>query len=100
MHARVEWEALRSVCLRRGHRAWQWMPFRMLGVDVGIINLAIAELEEDEIIDFRVVDITVLRHTTTCRKECTLFHGNSLTDRVLHFLQEEEGRFRCRCCRC
>ena len=66
---------------------------RLLSIDVGILNLALAEMEGETVLDFGVVDITFLRHTCVPRKECTLFHGNSLTDRVLHFLQEERDRF-------
>lgn len=69
------------------------MPLRIVSVDVGILNLAFAEMDGEEIVDFQTVNITVLRHTRVSRCECRLFHGNSLTDRVMHFLQEERDRF-------
>lgn len=69
----------------------------ILSVDVGIINLAYAVLDSDRsrltTRSFGVVDLTVLRHQRVPRWECTLCHGNSLTDRVAHFVQEHRPLF-------
>lgn len=65
---------------------------RVVSIDVGIIHLAIVAFHsEDEFLvldEFHLVDITVLRHTRVSRRDCTLCHGNSLVDRIDHFVQE------------
>lgn len=71
----------------------------VIAIDVGIINLAIVELQGDrecgqlQILNFALVDITILRHRSVRRSACTLCHGRSLADRVAHFVQEYAEAF-------
>lgn len=65
----------------------------LLAVDVGIVNLAYAVLDDAEVRTFGVVDLTMLRHRRVPRWECGLCHGNSLSDRVAHFVQEHRPLF-------
>jgi hypothetical protein len=71
----------------------------ILGVDVGIVNLALALVEVDEyyrvvgLREWRHLDITVLRHERVSRCACLLGHGKTLTDRLEHVFQEEADLF-------
>ena len=73
----------------------------VLGVDVGIVNLAFVLIEVNEsfhvtsLRDWRHIDITILRHNRVARCNCTLGHGNTLTDRLAHVFQEEAGMLAC-----
>ena len=69
---------------------------RVVSIDVGIVNLAMAVMEGEGrredllVVDFCLVDITWMRHGRVPRRECRLCHGRSLTDRIDHFVQEQE----------
>lgn len=71
----------------------------VLGIDVGIINLALVLVDVDdyyrvrELKSWRHIDITVLRHNRVARCVCELGHGKTLTDRLEHVFQEEADLF-------
>ena len=76
----------------------KYMTVRALAIDVGIVNMAWVCVEIDpprkmRVIDFALVDITVMRHRVVPLRQCCLQHSNTLTDRILHFIQEYKDLF-------
>ena len=70
---------------------------QIVSIDVGITNLAIVCMQTEprmHVTFFALVDITCLCHTRVSRRECRLNHGNSLCDRISHFVQEYEPHLR------
>ena len=67
---------------------------RIVGVDIGIKHLALAEIERDafdspiRIHTLRLIDLTEYTHTVVPTKHCTLHHTPDLADRLEHFAQE------------
>ena len=69
---------------------------RVVGVDVGIRHLALAEVAQrwvgrqvvTSILGFHLSDITQYTHERVPEKECTLHHTNELGDRLVHWRQE------------
>lgn len=72
---------------------------RVLGIDVGVRNLAVCVVAVDDCTGARRlehwehVDITFLRHRRVSRSKCTLHHSRCLADRVAHFVQEHQHLF-------
>ncbi len=71
---------------------------RIVAIDVGITHLGVASVDADDahgatVADFALVDITIQRHVRVSRRACTLQHGNTLCDRLAHFVQEHRETF-------
>lgn len=64
-----------------------------LGIDVGIINLAIVKCQVEHykivtILDARCINLNELTHSVVPRDQCKLQHSNDVYDKLQHMLQE------------
>jgi hypothetical protein len=72
----------------------------VLGIDVGVLHLALAvTLTNANFSSFRVshvelIDTRILQHDRVAQEKCTLQHTGMACDRVAHLLQEREALFR------
>ncbi len=71
----------------------------LVGVDVGVTNLALSVVEvPDDCTEARVLDINLINtqhfeHTRVPRRTCTLGHTGMACDRVAHVVQERQHVF-------
>jgi len=74
----------------------------IVGVDVGINNLALVLLEcihvyrrglQMRLLDVDLVDLCQLKHSVVQLNECNLHHSNMLIDRISHMIQEYRDKY-------
>jgi hypothetical protein len=71
----------------------------ILGIDIGIVNLACAEavvtddFEDLKIRQVNLVNLMKLEHNRVPLAECPLFHTGMAVDRVAHLVQERQALF-------
>lgn len=68
--------------------------FKVLAIDVGIKNLGLAfsifneDMTINKFNDVQLIDITLMRHKKTSRRDCKLHHDNCISDWISHVFQE------------
>lgn len=71
---------------------------RVVGIDVGIVNLGMVVLKGDPsgpptVESLHLVNLTQLPHRRVSRSQCTLHHSSKQCDWVSHFIQEFKDLF-------
>jgi len=69
---------------------------KILSIDIGVINLGYVVCEIGDtlkVIECNRVDITHMRHTKVCYKDCRLHHDFCIPDYLDHFIQEYQSLF-------
>lgn len=71
---------------------------RIVGVDIGYINMGVVSAELDERCELKFYDafrynISLVKHDLIPVQECTIPHTRETCDRVAHFIQENQDLF-------
>ncbi len=68
---------------------------KIIGIDIGYINMGVVSAELDDNCDLKFYDafrynISLIKHTLISAQECTIPHTCETCDRVAHFIQENQ----------